>query len=253
MGSGYVLNFSNRTIQEFFLDTVGIDIYDSRYDYASGSKANRLRAFWTKEPDHLVARVLEAMFGIMELELDPDPDLLDKGKRIVERLHGTASVDDLEAIAPNIAEKDFETLVRTVHDSITDGEPQVGLDRLHTFVCKYVDVLAEREGIETGKDKPLHSTFGELVKALRRRGAIETEMAERILRSTISTLESFNHVRNERSFAHPNPLLSFDEALLIFRHVASAVRYLRAICDAEEEAHDASAEPLDTDMDSLPF
>lgn len=58
MGSGYVLDFSNRTFQEFIIDNTGIDIYDDKYDYASGSKANRLRAFWKKEPNYLVGRLL---------------------------------------------------------------------------------------------------------------------------------------------------------------------------------------------------
>ncbi|PYT91428.1 MAG: hypothetical protein DMG36_18475 [Acidobacteria bacterium] len=45
MRSGYVLDFSNRTFTEFVLDSTGRDIFDSRYEYASASKANRLRAF----------------------------------------------------------------------------------------------------------------------------------------------------------------------------------------------------------------
>jgi hypothetical protein len=49
MSSGYVLDFCNRTFEEFILDCTGIEIYDSKYDYASGSKANRLRAFWDIE------------------------------------------------------------------------------------------------------------------------------------------------------------------------------------------------------------
>ncbi len=58
MGGGYVLDFSNRTFQEFILDNVGIDIYDSKYDYASGSKANRLRAFWSEESNYLVSKLI---------------------------------------------------------------------------------------------------------------------------------------------------------------------------------------------------
>lgn len=45
MASGYVLNFSNRTFDEFFREIVGVDIYNQRYDKGSGSKANRMRAF----------------------------------------------------------------------------------------------------------------------------------------------------------------------------------------------------------------
>lgn len=247
MGGGYVLNFSNRTIQEFFLDTVGVHIYDAKYDYASGSKANRVRRFWMVEPDHVVAKVLRGMVDLMELEFDPDHDLIERARRIIERLEGSASVDDLDALAANADDQNFETLARTVHDSIHAGEPEVGLDRLHTFVSKYIGVLAAKEGVDVSKGKPLHSLFGEVIKSLKARGAIETEMAERILKSTISTLESFNTVRNDRSFAHPNPLLSFDEALLIFRHVASAVRFLRATAEADAEGSDRQ------DNDDLPF
>jgi hypothetical protein len=51
MGLGYVLDFSNRTFEEFFREIVGVQIYDSLYDYGSGSKANRMRAFWRVATD----------------------------------------------------------------------------------------------------------------------------------------------------------------------------------------------------------
>jgi hypothetical protein len=247
MGSGYVLGFSNRTMEDFFLDTVGIEIYDEKYNIASGSKANRLRAFWTKEPDHLVARLLSAMIELCETEYNPDSDLVNRAKTIVERLKGSPLVEDLDALTPNLPERDFELLARSVHDSIHNGKPQVGLDHLHTFVTRYIRALAEQEGVVYSDKNPLHSTFGEVIKCLRSRGAIETEMAERILKSSISTLESFSKVRNDRSLAHPNPLLSFDEALLIFRHVASSIRFLRTITELKEP-------PIrDLDDDDLPF
>ncbi len=58
MGSGYVLDFSDRTFQEFFNDSLGIDIYDEKYNYHSGSKANRLRGFWKVEANDIVAKAL---------------------------------------------------------------------------------------------------------------------------------------------------------------------------------------------------
>lgn len=62
MGDGYVLNFSNRTFAEFFLENFGIDIYHSKYNRASGSKANRMRAFWERESNYTVGRVLGLLF-----------------------------------------------------------------------------------------------------------------------------------------------------------------------------------------------
>ena len=61
MGSGYVLNFSNKTFAEFVFDCTGLDIFDSRYNYASGSKANRLRAFWQQESNDIVGKLMREM------------------------------------------------------------------------------------------------------------------------------------------------------------------------------------------------
>lgn len=46
MEGGYVLSFSNRTFAEFFREIIGVDIYSEVYELGSGSKANRMRAFW---------------------------------------------------------------------------------------------------------------------------------------------------------------------------------------------------------------
>ncbi|MGD9643202.1 MAG: restriction endonuclease [Elusimicrobiales bacterium] len=61
MGSGYVLNFSNYSFRAFVHDTVGLDIEDVKYSLGTGSKANRLRAFWSKESDHVVGKLLNAL------------------------------------------------------------------------------------------------------------------------------------------------------------------------------------------------
>ena len=47
----------------------------------------------------------------------------------------------------------------------------------------------------------LHSIFGEYVKRLRDEGWVESEMGVRILKPSISVLEAFNDVRNNRSLA----------------------------------------------------
>jgi hypothetical protein len=82
MRSGYVLEFSNRTFAEFVLDSTGRDIYDSRYDYGSGSKANRLRAFWQKEENSVVGKLMGDMLDYMA-GTGPQHDTC---RRIVARL-----------------------------------------------------------------------------------------------------------------------------------------------------------------------
>lgn len=230
MGSGYVLNFSNRTFDEFVTDSVGKSIYDSKYDHGSGSKANRLRGFWGVEPNHIVGKLLKDLIVYAaEMCSPPDTTLLESGKRIAHRLLQGAPVPEIGAITPNSAERDFATLAKSVREAIEKNEPEAGLDRLHTFVVRYIKVLCEKHGIATNRDKPLHSMVGEYVKCLRQKNLIESEMTERILKSTISTLEAFNRVRNDHSFAHDNPVLNYEESLLIYNHITSSIRFLEAV------------------------
>jgi hypothetical protein len=66
MGSGYVLNFSDRTFADFFRH-FDIEIDDAPYlEGHSGSKANRMRSFWDREPDRLVGRVLQELIEYAE-------------------------------------------------------------------------------------------------------------------------------------------------------------------------------------------
>lgn len=39
-------------------------------------------------------------------------------------------------------------------------------------------------------------------------------------------MEAFNHVRNKQSFAHDNNILKYTEAMLIFGHVTSSIRFI---------------------------
>jgi hypothetical protein len=231
MGNGYVLEFSNRTLAEFVAESTGRDIYDTKYQYGSGSKANRIRAFWSEEPNHVVGKLIRDLLDYCRPTVD-DPtkgSLYEECKRIAGRLQQGATVESLEAITPEGGERGFEFLARAVRDCIEKNEPEAGLDRLHTFVTRLIRTLAENRGVIIDRNKPLHSIVGEYIKALRRDGLIESEMTERILKSNISTMEAFSRVRNEESLAHDNATLNYDESLLIFNHVCSAVRFIKAL------------------------
>jgi hypothetical protein len=231
MSSGYVLDFSNRTFDEFVVDSVGMNIYDGKYENGSGSKANRLRAFWTLEPDHLVAKLLGDLLQFVKEEgvAPGDEERFNACLQSVRRLEQSAPVPDLGAISPISNEKEFAVLARSVRQAIERNEPAEGLDRLHTFSLRYFRTLCEKRGITTEKEKPLHSLVGEYIKQLKKINAIESEMTERILKSSISTLEAFNHVRNDQSLAHDNDVLNHEESLLIYSHVCSAIRFVEAL------------------------
>ncbi len=170
-------------------------------------------------------------------------------RRTAQRLLQSAPVPEIEAIVPNSPEREFEALAKTVKAAIDNNEPESGLDRLHTFVLRYLRVLCGQHGIVTDRDKPLHSLMGEYVKALKKSGAVESEMTERILKSSIALLEAFNHVRNEQSFAHDNRVLNYEESLLIFNQVTSVVRFIGAL----ERHTTPPTESAPAESDEIPF
>ncbi len=140
--------------------------------------------------------------------------------------------------------------MKSVRGSIDANEPEGGLDRLHTFVTKYLRRLCGEKGISVAREKPLHSLLGEYIKRMTAEGAIETQMTERILKSSIANLEAFNSVRNEHSFAHDNPILNYEESLLIFNNVMSAIRFIQAL---ERKQAAEIEEGRETDDDEVPF
>ena len=54
-------------------------------------------------------------------------------------------------------------------------------------------------------------------------------MTMRILKSSISVLEAFNDVRNNKSFAHDNPILNYNESILTFNDISNIIRFLETI------------------------
>jgi len=237
MGGGYVLDFSNRTMQEFVIDTMGVDIYIDKYALKGESKANRLRAFWEIESNYHVGLLLENLIEYWmtqihtgEREYDyTDENLHQERLKIIERLKSGGSVENLDAIKPNSQDITFKKLAASIKQSINNNEPETGIDRLHTFVTKYIRQLCNEHSIHFAKETPLHSLFGAYIKHLKSSGLIESEMTERILKSSISVIEAFNKVRNDQSFAHDNSILNYNESLLIFNDIANVIRFIETI------------------------
>lgn len=253
MGSGYVLNFSNRTFDEFVHGSTGKEIYDEKYNLNSGSKANRLRAFWDIESNFTVGKLLSDLFNDWdEYKGFSNPERpTDECLKIAQRLIQSAPVQDIDAITPNSEDKDFETLAKAIRASIDNNEPEAGLDRLHAFLVKYFRVLCNKYGIDTNQKKPLHGLVGEYVKKMKTNGAIESEMTERILKSSIANMEAFNHVRNNQSFAHDNKVLKYTEAMLIFSHVTSSIRFIDELEKSLDKPQDV--QDVESGSESIPF
>ena len=236
MSGGYVLDFSDRTFDEFVYETVGIDPAEKTRLFAAygTSKAKRLRSFIERADPPVVGKLLRELWDYREGMATSTPrdweQVWERYCSAVARIEGrTDAIDttEIEAFEPG---ETLEELVSAIRRDLDAKKPQAALDRLHTYCMKRFAALIRRHGGgECGKDDPLHSRVARYVKLLREHREMTT-MSERVLRSTIGTFEAMNWVRNDQSFAHDNPdLVQMDEARFIFDSVTAVLRYAKAV------------------------
>jgi len=85
MDSGYLLDFSNSSLQEF-LNDYEIDLGNNKYDKYGSSKAKRVRAFWEIEDDNIVSKVLNGLLEYANHTTDISVKDNELAKNILNRL-----------------------------------------------------------------------------------------------------------------------------------------------------------------------
>jgi len=131
MQSGYVLDYSDTTFGELF-NRHRINIHDQKYQTYGTSKAKKLRAFWEKEPDVLVGKVLTELLDAYEADChlnkrETEPSVLEKSRGIIQRLSGAAeasrgpqTIQDFlhsEFTIPNIQKLPIEAMAVPIIES----------------------------------------------------------------------------------------------------------------------------------------
>lgn len=101
---GYVLDFSNRTFEEFFKD-FNITIYSDKYSINGDSKMKRLRAFWEIESDRNVGEVLESLLKYAEIKTTIEPKDKYLANLFITKLINPSS--EIKTSKPELTEDDF--------------------------------------------------------------------------------------------------------------------------------------------------
>lgn len=262
MEGGYVLDFSNNSLRQFVNDNVRLDIYDNKYDKYGDSKAKRIRAIWDVESDYLIGKLLKSFISYYKAKQIVNPynfnaskDLEQSCEKIVERLLREEVSSHTDLITPLYDESDFSKLATNIKEYIEKNEPELALDRLHTFYVKFIRGLCTRHQIVYTNSESLNAIFGKYIKHLESLNIIESDMTIAILKYSINLLEKYNDVRNNKSFAHDNKLLNYKESLYIFDTLARLKGFIDSIEDKirlkqKQEEKEARAKASNWD---LPF
>jgi len=236
-GIGYVLDFSNRTMAEFFEDEFEIEIYDEKYSVNGPSKRNHLTTFLKDTDAYTAQKVLRALWERREgllarstssREIARAQASTNGFKKVVEGLDSDPTVVKSDGVDTFAADRTLEELVADIERTLAAGKPEVALDHLHTYCVKKITHLLKTRGIHCKSDEPLHSRFGKYRKAFVAEYELH-EFADRALKSSVSLLESFNDLRNNHSLAHDNEILGPAEARFIFSSISAILVLVRAL------------------------
>lgn len=234
MYSGYVLDFSNTTFARFILETINIDIYGGPGYEEYCSKANKLRQIWSRESDAVVGTLMdellvyyEELYSRKEEELSERTiKTINELRVTVNRLKGT----NVSVSLPVKSEETLQTLIEDINNSLARNKPTLVLDRLHTFATKLLrQVCIDNSiNIEDGKGNnlPLHSLAGMLKKQYEKDEIFETSFTLLALQNSISLFDSYNKVRNDKSYAHDNDILNMVEADFVVKAMANVLTFV---------------------------
>jgi hypothetical protein len=236
-GYGYVLDFSDRSMQEFFEDAFGVDVFSEQNKIGGSSKRNCLTAFLRGADQRMALRVLTALWERREGLLESLPHSEDaeaaraKSKAfqlVIADLQGGNEPIEAAGIETFVRDRTLEELVADIQRTLGANKPEVAIDHLHTYFMKKIAYLLEVRGEPCEKDEALHARFGRYRRHLESEQKLH-EFTSRALKSFISLLESFNDLRNNHSLAHDNQLLAPVEARFIVSSISAILVMLRAL------------------------
>jgi Abortive infection C-terminus len=197
MKDGYVpVLESDRKFQIFFQDEVGIDIEDPKYKRNGTSKANRMRAFWVVESNHLIALCLEGLLELCKMKSYGIEEDYMKFNKIIEELKSC----DLDYIFEGVViphDKIIKDCCNSIAEGVKAGRAENAMDRLHTLFFRWLRIAKKTE-----KTCTMDALYSEYVNGLK--GFID-DRVYKVLKSHTGIVQQLNEIRNKRSLAHPNP------------------------------------------------
>ena len=170
MEGGYCLNFTDRTMAEFFEDEIGIEIYQDKYSFNGRSKAKHVRAFIEIENNYAVSNFLKKLwdYKISECNTNED-DLTTKKSRLfelIERLESCASNIAAGKLSDKAKLLDLDTMARDLDRALKDArhDPESAL----TSACSTLESVCRSLLIDMGENLPKTKDLMNLYKAVRK-------------------------------------------------------------------------------------
>jgi hypothetical protein len=204
MGSGYVLNFSDRTFAMFFAD-LGIDIDK---DLPEGSKAKRLRTFLRSADHAKVARVLEALLEHRGArDGDETSTHLSKVKNLIARLRGTQVSLPASPVGVDVLSLAYVHELETKTDqrlatSDLEGAITTARTMLEAVLLELERQLTTAPGDHKGDLQRLFKAVAKQLRIDQDRTDLDDNFKQ-VVRGLVQVVNGLAPIRNKMSDGHP--------------------------------------------------
>lgn len=238
-GGGYVLDFSDRTMAEWFDEACGLKIFQDRFMQDGSSKGKTLRCFVQIAEPRLVARVLRELWvyrqvrGLIDSDEQQERLFASWLDQFIAELESASSVPLDEAIRNFSGDTTLIKLNAAIAEDLIGEKPDVALDRVHTYCVKRLRHILSNKGQTFDKDTPLDALFGAYGRLLKETARV-SEFALPALRAQLRLFEGLNQARNKRSLAHDNELLDFSEAKYVIDSTLVSLAFIERLEAASE-------------------
>ncbi len=238
-------NYNKSNTRDMIFEATGIDI-NTDPDYQL-SQEKCVRKVWDECEDNKVGKLINIMLQHYFDHVPYTPD--EKDQRIYCELSELANriINKPSVELPDIDGVDLSLIKEDIEQQIVAGNPELCIDRLHTYATAFFRRLCEKHGIDTkkadGDEQPLHSIAGLLKNWYIEKDYFSSEFFTAALQYSVNTFQKYNDLRNKRSAAHPSELLDKKDAEYAVKIIMDTLVFI----EAAEKKKDGEIQ------DELPF
>lgn len=255
MRTGYVIDFSNSRFQGFIKGSIDLDIYEDLGYTEYTSKASKLRQIWEMEPDHLVGKLMMDLLDYYEdyrMKFNKITEFDKKRIGILQKVSVALSENVAGISLPRTQDDNLYILESDIRHALAQNQPTLILDRLHTYSVRYLRQICSDNNINISSEKgikyPLPNLIGSLVKVYEQESLFQSSFSIQAMKSSISLFESFNTVRNTKSYAHDNDVIGNIEASLIVTMISDLLVFIHDIESYRQKIKEPLLEEIGTDL-----
>lgn len=231
MESGYVLDFSRDGLKNFIRDSVNLDVFTVDYlnqakkRYRTDSMANTLKYFWETADFSKTLKLVSDLVNYYESEHYGDENEVSESKIILNRYYNPVKIKNDFSDKKRIID-----LINEINYIIDERQP-IALVELHTLTHNIFRRICDFHNISYTKTDGIDSLFKKYAKFLNHNNYVESEMSKTIFRNTGTLLSQFNEIRNNKTYAHDNPILNQFESEFIYKQVVNILYFIDHVDD----------------------